>query len=106
MKRKPLSRQRLKQIENVRKGCCAYCSEPLVSANECIKHFILKREYSRRRNGSKRRNNSLSYRLEKGQTKINPAWVEAGKKSVTWMMSNENSFKEIKVGPKPKGMKP
>jgi hypothetical protein len=63
MKKKP-SRQRLYQIAHARKGLCAKCPEPAQAGSLCLKHAVAYREYQRSRLGSKRKNNSLTRRLQ------------------------------------------
>lgn len=60
-----MTRQRRWQIKHKEMGLCHQCSEPAVISMLCLKHAIAKRELERKRVGYKRRNNSLTYRLEK-----------------------------------------
>ena len=60
-----VSRQRVWSMNQRKIGKCSICAKKALTLNHCLKHAVLHREYQRKLNGSARRNNSLSYRLEK-----------------------------------------
>lgn len=61
-----VSRERLRQLRKMARGLCktAGCEEPLATKDQCLSHAVRWREKQRRQKGHKRRNRSLSYRLE------------------------------------------
>lgn len=60
-----VSRQRKCQLRHAKAGLCQLCSEPVAMGVHCLKHHVIKRERFRLYVGSKRRNRSKSYRLER-----------------------------------------
>ena len=58
-----ISRQQKWQLRRAKEGRCVICGEPKVTAWHCLKHAIANREWARKYSGSKRRNNTLTYRL-------------------------------------------
>ena len=63
---KPMSKQRKWQLRQLKNGCCPICGEP-AEGGLCLRHMVMAREKQRERVGAKRRNKSLSYRLEDQQ---------------------------------------
>ena len=61
----PISRQRKYQLRKARDKRCTICGAPSEHGTLCINHLVYHREHGRKKFGSKRRYNSLSYRLEK-----------------------------------------
>ena len=59
-----ISRQRKYQLRKQRENRCTECGEPAFGASRCVKHLVKARERQRKKNGLKRRYNTLSYRLE------------------------------------------
>ena len=60
-----ISRQRKWQMRRQADGLCVLCGEPAVTMDRCLKHAVAKRELARKRLGCKRKNNSLTRRLQK-----------------------------------------
>ena len=59
-----ISRQRKWQLQKQKEGKCIICGEDAVTSRYCLKHAIIRREQQRARFGCRKRNNSLTYRLE------------------------------------------
>mgnify|MGYP000894756074 CR=1 FL=1 len=59
-----VSRQRKWQLQKQQEGKCIICGETAVTSRYCLKHAIIRREQQRARFGCRKRNNSLTYRLE------------------------------------------
>ena len=59
-----ISRQRKWQLQKQKEGKCIICGENAVTSRYCLKHAIIRREQQRARFGCRKRNNSLTYRLE------------------------------------------
>lgn len=60
------SRQQRWQERKVAQGRCTICGQaldPVYSTRYCPRHLTARREWQRKRVGSKKRYNSLSYRL-------------------------------------------
>lgn len=72
-----MTRQHRWQEKRISESRCAVCGKPInviVSARYCLKHLIERREWQRRRSGSKKRYRSLSYRLaeQERNNKVKP----------------------------------
>lgn len=61
-----VSKQRKYQLRKARDKRCHLCGQPSAGKTFCLKHMVERRERQRKLRGNKRRNNSLSYRLEWG----------------------------------------
>ncbi len=60
----PVSRQRKWQLRKQKLVHCRICGAPAISGMYCLEHMVALRERQRARLGSKKRNNSISYRLQ------------------------------------------
>ena len=60
-----VSRQRKYQLRHRRRRLCELCPATRVTSAFCLKHAIQTRERGRRYQGSRKRRNSLTYRLQK-----------------------------------------
>lgn len=67
------STQRIYQMRQAARGLCSLCPEKAVVSGFCLEHAVKKREYQRRKLGSKRRNNAITYRLQNGE---NAEWAK------------------------------
>lgn len=56
-----------RKLRKLREGRCTLstCDQALKTKNHCLEHAIQFRENQRKKMGCKRRNNSMTYRLEK-----------------------------------------
>lgn len=59
----PVSRQRKYQLRATRDGRCTECGKKATAGARCLKHQVLARERQRKRNGARRRYNTISYTL-------------------------------------------
>jgi len=60
-----ISRQQRWQLRQKKKGRCHICNKKRKVGSYCLAHAIYVRERQRKIQGSKRRNNSKTYQLEK-----------------------------------------
>jgi|APCry1669189204_1035204.scaffolds.fasta_scaffold80865_1 hypothetical protein len=76
-----ISRQRRWQLQKQKEGKCIICGEDAVTSRYCLKHAIIRREQQRARFGCRKRNKSLTYRLEEeGKAKDKAAKAAQKKK--------------------------
>jgi hypothetical protein len=61
----PVSRQRKWQLRQKEKRLCLKCTKPAVTKIYCLEHAVSIREGVRNKKGARRRNQALSYQLEK-----------------------------------------
>ena len=60
-----ISRQLKYQREHIRLGLCRYCASKLATKNYCLHHAVKVRERQRKSKKRIRRNQSITYRLER-----------------------------------------
>ena len=65
----PISRQRRWQMRKAEKGLCILCGEKTVNNWHCLEHMVYMRDWQARRDGSKKKLNCMSRRLEGKRTK-------------------------------------
>ena len=57
----PISRERKRQLRQIKRGLCVRCDKPLFTSDRCQEHAIELRERNRKRLGSRKRYRSLTY---------------------------------------------
>ena len=69
-----ISRQRKWQLRRKAAGLCVRCGDKAVVGDHCLKHAIAKRERARKQFGCKRKNNSLTSRIQKQVADAKKVW--------------------------------
>ena len=69
-----ISRQRKWQLRRQAAGLCILCGDKAVVSVHCLKHAIAQREQARKQFGCKRKNNSLTRRIQKQVADAKKVW--------------------------------
>jgi len=69
----PISRQRKWQLRQIANGGCDICGKPIVSGHKCLRHMVMARDSTHRKNGFKSTYQSKSRILESLLSQAAPA---------------------------------